>query len=100
MLLVFDVGNTNTVLGIYKNDEITQSWRISTDREKTFDEYGMLLANLFSYSNIKRSDITAIAISSVVPPVMPALERMAKKYFDVEPLVIGPGIKKGMPIKY
>ena len=100
MLLVFDVGNTNTVLGIYKEDELIHNWRISTDREKTSDEYGMLLANLFSYSGFKRAEITDIIISSVVPPVMPTLERMALKYFNLIPIVVGPGIKTGLPIKY
>lgn len=100
MLLVFDVGNTNMVVGIYENENLIKSWRISTDRDKTTDEYGMLVANLFNHSGIKLTDVTAIAISSVVPPVMPALERMCQVYFDIPPLVVGPGVKTGMPIKY
>jgi len=100
MLLVVDVGNTNIVLGVYDGDRLIQHWRVSTDREKSADEYGMLLYNLFSFRNLKFSDIHAIAISSVVPPLTVPLTRMCQRYFNVEPLIIGPGTKTGMAIKY
>lgn len=100
MLLVFDVGNTNIVLGVYEGEKLLVNWRISTDRQKTADEYGMLVHNLFAYRGIDFKTIDAIIISSVVPPLMPPLVRMSQRYFNVEPLVVGPGIKTGICIKY
>ena len=100
MLLVFDVGNTNIVLGIYKDDTLVTHWRVMTDRDKTTDEYGMLLQSLIASRGIVREDITAIIISCVVPPVVPTLEQMCKTYFNIAPLFVGPDINLGMPIKY
>ncbi|HHV61081.1 MAG TPA: type III pantothenate kinase [Firmicutes bacterium] len=100
MILAIDIGNTNTVLGVYRDKELTVSWRISTDRYKTADEYGMLIDNLFRYSGLKFADITGIAISCVVPPVISAFEGMCRKYFGIEPLIVGPGIKTGIVIRY
>ncbi|MHB8172639.1 MAG: type III pantothenate kinase [Thermincolia bacterium] len=100
MILAFDVGNTNIVLGVYGDDQLIEHWRISTDKNKTSDEYGMLLNSLFAHSGLAGEDIHAIVISSVVPPVMPTLERMSVKYFGIRPLVVGPGVKTGMAIKY
>jgi type III pantothenate kinase len=100
MLLVFDVGNTNIVLGVYDGDDLLQHWRISTDRLKTADEYGVLVKSLFDHRGLSLSDIDAAIISSVVPPLMAPLIRMAQRYFGVDPLVVGPGIKTGMVIKY
>ena len=100
MLLVFDVGNTNMVLGIYENNELTKHWRICTDKEKTSDEYGMLIKNLFEYDNIDMEDIEDVIISSVVPGVMYALEGFCIKYCKKEPKIVGPGIKTGLNIKY
>mgnify|MGYP001248723855 CR=1 FL=1 len=100
MLLVFDVGNTNIVLGIYKGNELIKHWRLSTDRNQTVDEYGMKICNLFALSNLDYREVKDIVISSVVPPIMPTLEEMAQKYFNVDPLIIGPGVKTGMPLYY
>jgi len=100
MILVMDVGNTNIVLGIYEDTDLRVHWRVSTDRQKTVDEYGMLLHNLFSYNGMQREEIKAIVISSVVPPLMPTLEKMCHNYFALKPLVIGPGIKTGLKIRY
>lgn len=100
MILVFDVGNTNIVLGVYANRELTQHWRVSTDKSRTTDEYAVVIKNLFDVSGLKFEDFKAVVISSVVPPVMPTLESLTRKYFGVEPLVIGPGVKTGMPIIY
>ncbi|MFC7372330.1 type III pantothenate kinase [Fictibacillus iocasae] len=100
MIFVFDVGNTNIVLGLYEGDELKHHWRIATSREKTEDEYGMLVLDLFRHVNINKEDIEGIIISSVVPPIMFSLERMCQKYFGVKPLVVGPGIKTGLNIKY
>lgn len=100
MLLVIDVGNTNIVLGIFKEKTLIDHWRISTNRLRTTDEYGVLIRNLFRFNNVDSKEIDAIIISSVVPPVMPTLERMCQRYFGLVPLVIGPGVKTGMDIKY
>ena len=100
MLLVIDVGNTNIVLGIFKGKELMDNWRVSTNRLRTTDEYGVLIRNLFYLNGVNSDEIDAIIISSVVPPVMPTLERMCQRYFGLTPLVIGPGVKTGMDIKY
>lgn len=100
MLLVIDVGNTNIVLGIFKEQELVDHWRVSTDRLRTTDEYGVLIRHLFYLNGVNSEEIDAIIISSVVPPVMPTLERMCQRYFGLTPLVIGPGVKTGMDIKY
>ena len=100
MLLVIDVGNTNIVLGIFKGKELLDHWRVSTNRLRTTDEYGVLIRNLFYLNGVDADEIKAIIISSVVPPVMSTLERMCQRYFGLVPLVIGPGVKTGMDIKY
>ena len=100
MIFVFDVGNTNTVLGVYDGEELTHHWRIETNRNKTNDEYGMLIKSLFDFADLSLSDISGIIISSVVPPIMFALEKMCIRYFNLKPLVVGPGIKTGLDIKY
>ena len=89
MLFVLDVGNTNTVLGVFEQDSLRYEWRIKTDRHKTEDEFGMLIKSLFEYKGISFSDITGIIISSVVPPIMFALEKMCLDYLHIEPVVIG-----------
>lgn len=100
MLLVFDVGNTNMVLGIYKDNELVKDWRINTDKEKTSDEYGILISSLFKYEDIEMSEIQDIIISSVVPNVMHSLENFCIKYCNKQPLIVSPGIKTGLNIKY
>ncbi|MCI5837065.1 MAG: type III pantothenate kinase [Veillonellaceae bacterium] len=100
MLLVIDVGNTNIVLGLYEGRELKDFWRISTDRLRSTDEYGVLFSNLFHLNNVAMEDVEAIIVSSVVPPLNPTLERMAHRYFKVEPMFVGPGTKTGMNIKY
>jgi type III pantothenate kinase len=100
MLLVIDVGNTNTVLGIYDGDVLKHDWRIRTVPDHTVDEYGMLIYNLHMTSGIERKDITDVIISCVVPPMLNILEAISHKYFNIQPLVVGPGIKMGMPILY
>jgi len=100
MLLVIDVGNTNTVLGVYKDEKLKVYWRIRTEKDRTSDEIGITLMQLFKYEGLEISDIEAVIISSVVPPVMYSLEHAIRKYIKVDPLVIGPGIKTGMNIRY
>jgi type III pantothenate kinase len=99
MILVIDVGNTNIVLGVFCGEKLMHHWRIATDRQKTEDEFGILVKSLFQDVGLSAKEIQGIIISSVVPPLMFALEHMAKKYFGQKPLVIGPGIKTGLNIK-
>ena len=100
MLLVFDVGNTNMVIGVYEDKTLVKHWRICTDIHKTSDEYGMLIGNLLTYDKIDLKSIDDIIISSVVPNVMHALENFCIKYCEKKPMIVGPGIKTGLNIKY
>lgn len=100
MILVCDVGNTNIVLGVYEGEKILKAWRISTDRHKTSDEYGVSIKQLFEYGNLDIEEVESVIISSVVPTIMHALENMSKRYFKKEAIIIGPGIKTGINIKY
>ncbi|MDF1509541.1 type III pantothenate kinase [Robertmurraya sp. DFI.2.37] len=100
MIFVFDVGNTNMVLGVYDKDELKHHWRMETNRSRTEDEYGIMIKNLFEHVGLNLSVIEGIIISSVVPPIMLALERMCERYFHLKPLIVGPGIKTGLDIKY
>ena len=100
MLLVLDIGNSNIVMGTYEGKKLMKHWRISTDRQKTGDEYGMLMNDLFRYQGISMSDIHAIIISSVVPPLVVPMVKMCERYFHLKPLVVGPGIKTGIKLHY
>lgn len=100
MILVFDVGNTNIVLGVFKDKQLAANWRLSTNRHRTPDEYGIMLKDLFAISGLEMNSIKALVISTVVPPLTLTLERMCRKYFNLSPLVVGPGIKTGLSIKY
>jgi type III pantothenate kinase len=100
MLLTLDVGNTNTVLGLYRlnSDELITHWRISTLRTQTADEYGVLFLNLFSMRKVEATGVSSIIISSVVPPLESTLRQMCERYFNLKPMFVEPGIKTGMPI--
>jgi type III pantothenate kinase len=100
MLLVVDVGNTNTVLGVYRGTELIAHWRLSTQQGRTGDEYAIQLRELFGLRELPWPGCDAAIISTVVPAVMFPLERMCKSYLGVTPLQVGPGIKTGMPILY
>lgn len=99
MLLVIDVGNTNIVFGIYKEDVLVNNWRIASEKSRTSDEYGLLFEQIFIHYGLEPKDISSIIISSVVPPLMHTLSAMCLRYFDIDPIVIGPGVKTGMDIK-
>ena len=86
MLLVIDVGNTNIVLGIFKGKKLVYDWRISTDREKTADEYGLMLMQIMDSQNIKIDNINDIIISSVVPNIMDIFPEICEKYFNIKPI--------------
>ncbi len=98
MLLVIDIGNTNTVLGVYEGARLIDSWRIWTERERTSDEYGIFVRNLFASRAISLHDIGAIAVSCVVPPMLNTLLELSRKYFRLDPLVVEFGVDTGMPI--
>ncbi|WP_426449987.1 type III pantothenate kinase [Paenibacillus sp. S-38] len=100
MILVVDVGNTNIVLGIYEGKQLRHDWRISTNRSATADEYGIILYNLFQHAGISLQQIEGVIISSVVPPLMFVLEQLCLKYVKKTPLIVGPGIKTGLNIRY
>ena len=100
MLLVVDVGNTYTVLGLFDGDQLVHDWRIRTVVDHTVDEYGMLIYNLYKTSRISSRKIQDIIISCVVPPMLNILEPLCQKYFNLKPLIVGPGVKTGMPIYY
>jgi len=100
MLLVIDVGNTNTVLGIYRDKQLLHDWRLTTSKSRTVDEYAMLVHELFGLSNLHFTDIDDVIISCVVPPMLGTLNGLCDRYFKLKPYVVGPGIKTGMPILY
>jgi len=100
MILVFDVGNTNIVMGAYQDSRLLKHWRIRTDSQRTCDEYGVLIKSLFDYDGLDLAAVEAVAISSVVPSLTMEMEWMADKYFSCRPLLVGPGIKTGLAIKY
>ncbi|HKT88775.1 MAG TPA: type III pantothenate kinase [Candidatus Sulfotelmatobacter sp.] len=115
MLLVIDVGNTNTVLGVYAREakastgedeapgqfkRLLANWRVATSRRSTVDEYGVLFRNLFSMAGLESKGIHGIVVSSVVPPLDPVLRQVCERYFNLRPLFIEPGVKTGMPVHY
>ena len=100
MLLVLDVGNTNTVLGVYDGEVLVDHWRIATEKGKTADEWGILFRDLFQFDQIHIEDFEGLIISSVVPPVLDMLQGMAEKYFHVKPLIVGPDIDTGIVVAY
>ncbi|WP_169090017.1 type III pantothenate kinase [Paenibacillus sp. PL91] len=100
MILVIDVGNTNIVLGIYKEKELLHHWRLSTNRSATVDEYGITIHNLFHHAGVKLEQMDGVIISSVVPPLMRTLEQLCLKYLRKTPLVVGPGVRTGLNIRY
>jgi type III pantothenate kinase len=109
MLLVLDVGNTNTVLGVFdktptaasaKHERLVANWRVATIATQTVDEYGVLFRNLFAMENLEVKTIRGIVISSVVPPLDSTLAQVCERYFSTKPLFIEPGVKTGMPVHY
>ncbi|MFZ3211637.1 MAG: type III pantothenate kinase [Terriglobales bacterium] len=104
MLLVLDVGNTNTVLGVFAADgrssALAAHWRVATIQTQTVDEYGVLFRNLFAMADIEVAAIKGIIISSVVPPMDSVLREVCERYFHTKPLFVEPGVKTGMPVQY
>jgi type III pantothenate kinase len=100
LILVLDVGNTNIVLGLYKDKNLVADWRLATDSKRTADEYGIQVVQLFNQKGLTPEAVEGVIISSVVPNIMYTIEHMIRKYFNMSPLVVGPGIKTGINIKY
>ena len=100
MLLAIDVGNTNTVLGAFEGKDLRHQWRVETSQSRTYDEWGILVRQLFAAAGLDAARVDDIVISSVVPPLAFALERMSARYFGKKPLFVGPGVKTGLPILY
>ena len=100
MLLCIDVGNTNIVLGVLEQKDVVGHWRIRTEKDATADELGIIVRNLFNASGINMKEIGNIIISCVVPSLLNVLEDFSDRYFDIRPMIVGPGLKTGMPIKY
>ena len=100
MLLAVDIGNTNTVMGLFSDDRLMQDWRVRTEVNITIDEFGILVRSLFAASALPVEQVHHVIISCVVPPMLNTVERFCAKYFTVSPLVVGPGIRTGMPILY
>ncbi len=99
-LLVIDIGNTNTVLGVYRGERLEHHWRLTTRAEGTVDEYGSMIRHLVAMAGLDHRAIEGTAISSVVPPLTGVLERVCQTYFDQKPLTVGPGVKTGIAILY
>lgn len=100
LLCVVDVGNTHTVVGVYDGEALLHTWRLRTDRERTTDEWGLNLKALFDMAGIDLGSVGGMAIASVVPPALHAIRRASQRTFGAEPLVVGPGVKTGVPIRY
>jgi len=100
MLLAIDIGNTNIAVGIFQGEKLIKHWKIQSDRDKTCDDYKITLMNLFSISHLEVSEINAVIFSSVVPPLTPIFQQLSECFFQSKPIVVGPGLKTGMPILY
>ncbi len=100
MLLVIDVGNSNIVFGVYEGQELLYNWRITSDKDRTSDEYGLLFDQIFKFNGLKVKDVKNIIISSVVPPLIHTMSTMSRRYFKVEPIIVGSDIEIGINIKY
>jgi|HubBroStandDraft_6_1064221.scaffolds.fasta_scaffold04303_4 type III pantothenate kinase len=100
MLLTVDAGNTNTVLGVFRGEKLAANWRLTTARDQTIDEYGILTRDLFTLAELEPREIGGVIISSVVPSLNATLAGMAERYFGRKALFVEPGIKTGMPVHY
>jgi len=100
MLLAIDIGNTNFALGVYEGRKLVTHWRLLTQPERTADEYGVLISQLASSHHIGCDQISAIIVSCVVPPMLGVAQELGERYFGTTPLLLGPGVKTGMPVLY
>ena len=100
MLLTIDIGNTNIALGVIKGEELVEHWQIRSEAGMTCDEYAVVLQGLFSFSGFDIKSVTGVIISSVVPPLTPVFQKLSSELIHTKALVVGPGLKTGMPILY
>lgn len=100
MLLAIDIGNTNITVGMFKDDELRATWRIATGVHRMPDEYAVILLNLLRHRGVDVADVTKGALSCVVPPLLTTFNELFEKYFNIQPLVVGPGIKTGIRIRF
>ena len=100
LLLAFDIGNTNIVIGVFRNKELVTNWRMETNKDRSADEYGMTLKQLFEFEKLKMESVEDIIISTVVPSLTYTMQHMASKYFGVKAIVVAAGIKTGLIVKY
>ena len=100
MLLAIDIGNTNIALGVFEGEMLRATWNVATDIDKTADEYAVLLLNLLPREGLGLSDIDHVSIACVVPPLLNTIEDFSRRYFGTRPVIVGPGLKTGMPILY
>ena len=100
MLLAIDIGNTNTVLGVFTGPSLLRAWRLQTVRERTADEFGLLLDGLFAHDGIRRADVSGVVLGSVVPPVTSTMAGMIFRDFNRMPLIVDPARNSGMPTRY
>ena len=100
MLLAIDIGNTNVVLGVFDGERLRESWRIGTKTQITADEYAMILKDLFGFAGLDLGQIDGVIISSVVPPLLPVMAEVSRKYFSLEPLVVTAELRTGITLTY
>lgn len=100
MLLAIDIGNTNVVLGVFDKERLVENWRVGTNAQITPDEYAMIFKDLFGFAGLEFKQITGVIISTVVPPLLPVMVEMSRKYFRIEPMVVTHELKTGITIRY
>jgi type III pantothenate kinase len=100
MLIAFDIGNTTIAIGVFDGKTLIRHWRVRSDRDKTADEYGVILLNLLKFAGVDPGSLTAAIISSVVPPITPNIQSLCRTMLRLKPLIVGPGLRTGMPILY
>ncbi len=99
MLLAIDIGNTHVVLGVYRGEELIGSWRLQSDQLRSVDEYAMSMLQMLEHSGVGAKDISTVIIGCVVPTLLRVFTKLSRKYFEQEPLIVGPGLKTGMEIE-
>jgi len=100
MLLALDIGNTTVAVGIFEDKKLIRNWKLRSDKDKTCDEYGVILLDLLKFAGLEPSHLSAAIISSVVPPLTPVFQALCHSIFHIKALVVGPGLRTGMPILY
>ncbi len=100
MLLAIDIGNTNVVLGVFDKERLVENWRVGTNAQITPDEYAMIFKDLFGFVGLEFKQITGVILSTVVPPLLPVMVEMSRKYFRIEPMVVTHELKTGITIRY